>query len=571
MDEGNLKGTESGKLGLFISYSRADINFADELVKGLEYDGNFRIAIDRHSIIEGEDCKKRLGALIADSDTIVFLLSPASAKSAICTWEVDEAVRLSKRIVPILLQSLGGQAAPAALAALNYVRFDPFDDGKPRSFMDGLKGLVRALKSDVGWLREHTRLLARASEWNEARRPANRLLTGEAVAEAKTWAARLPKDAPALTTSHLEFITASEQGEITRQGEAAQAFEERERLLRQAEQSAREREVAALLAQAAVEREREAMRASARMQRIAMSLLIAVFAGLLGWTNQAVLAEQWNWYWVMRPYMIASVRPHVLSAEKEQSLMAGETFRECARDCPEMVVVPAGKFMMGSPNKEDKRQSDEGPQQEIQIARPYAVSKFPVTFADWDRCWSVGGCPPLSDSGFGRDKKPVINVSWHEAKRYVAWLSFMTGQQYRLLSESEWEYAARARSMTAYVWVEQFVRGSANCKDCGSKWDNQETSPVGSFASNAFGLYDMQGNVFHWLEDCYQDNLSEIPSDGAARTSSGDCNRRVGRGGSWDYFSDNLRSAYRGKGNVGIRNSRIEIRVARTLLTPPNG
>ena len=181
---------DAGRLKLFISYSRADLAFADELVGGLEIDNSFDVAIDRHSIIEGEDWKKRLGALIADSDTIVFLLSPASAKSDICAWEVDEAVRLTKRIVPVLVTPLRALPAPSALAALNYVRFDPLDDGRPRSFTAGVKGLVRALKSDLAWLREHTRLLARASEWNEAGRPANRLLTDTAVADAKAWAAR---------------------------------------------------------------------------------------------------------------------------------------------------------------------------------------------------------------------------------------------------------------------------------------------------------------------------------------------------------------------------------------------
>jgi len=175
-DGGSDGCPDLGRLKLFISYSRADLAFADELVGGLEIDNSFDVAIDRHSIIEGEDWKKRLGALIADADTIVFLLSPASAKSEICAWEVDEAVRLTKRIVPVLVTPLGALPAPPQLAALNYTRFDPLDDGRPRSFTAGIKGLVRALKADLGWLREHTRLLARASEWAEAGRPANRLL-----------------------------------------------------------------------------------------------------------------------------------------------------------------------------------------------------------------------------------------------------------------------------------------------------------------------------------------------------------------------------------------------------------
>jgi hypothetical protein len=133
--------------------------FADELVAGLEFEGGFEVAIDRHSIVEGEDWKKRLGALIADADTVVFVLSPASAKSDICAWEVEEAARLSKRVIPVLAKPLEGISAPPRLAALNYVRFD-----EGRSFMAGLKGLTTALKADLDWLREHTRLLARAME-----------------------------------------------------------------------------------------------------------------------------------------------------------------------------------------------------------------------------------------------------------------------------------------------------------------------------------------------------------------------------------------------------------------------
>ena len=248
---------DAGRLKLFISYSRADLAFADELVGGLEIDGTFEVSMDRHSIVEGEDWKKRLGALIADADTIVFLLSPKSAASPICTWEVDEAVRLTKRIVPVLVAPLGQQPAPTALAALNYTRFDPLDDGKARSFTAGVKALVKSLKSDLAWLREHTRLLARASEWAEAGRPANRLLTGDAVPEAKAWAARRPKDAPALNALHLDLIAASEAHAAAEADAAQRQIAEREQLARAAEAAARQAQAeagkAALAAKAAEE------------------------------------------------------------------------------------------------------------------------------------------------------------------------------------------------------------------------------------------------------------------------------------------------------------------------------
>ena len=246
----------------------------------------------------------------------------------------------------------------------------------------------------------------------------------------------------------------------------------------------------------------------------------------------------------MRPYRVANFDPYVLKPEAERALKPLASFRECAKDCPEMIVIPAGAFTMGSPATEQGRFDNEGPQHMVTIAKPFAVSKFDVTFADWDACVSVGGCPQVTDTGLGRDTKPVINVSWDDAQQYVAWLSKMTGQPYRLLTEAEWEYAARAGTTTAYYWGDEIGKGNANCNGCGSQWDNQQTSPVGSFAANQFGLYDMAGNVWQWVQDCYHDNYNGAPTDGSAWTS-GDCSRRVVRGGSWYNIPRVLRSAYR--------------------------
>ena len=126
-------------------------------------------------------------------------------------------------------------------------------------------------------------------------------------------------------------------------------------------------------------------------------LLVGIIAGLVGWINQAYVKEQWNWYMTMRPYMVANVRPYVLKPEAERALKPLASFRECAKDCPEMIVIPAGSFMMGSPATEKGRYTNEGPQHKVTIAKPFAVSKFDVTFADWDACVSVGGCPQKPD------------------------------------------------------------------------------------------------------------------------------------------------------------------------------
>ncbi len=232
-----------------------------------------------------------------------------------------------------------------------------------------------------------------------------------------------------------------------------------------------------------------------------------------------------------------------------------------------MVVVPAGKFTMGSPATERGRDDDEGPQHEVTIAKSFAVAKFDVTFADWDACVAVGGCPRLSDGGFGRGTMPAINVSWDEARQYVAWLTKMTHEPYRLLSEAEWEYTARAGTTTAYYWGDAIGKGNANCDGCGSQWDAKQTSPVGSFEPNGFGLYDMAGNVWQWVEDCHHDDYNDAPRDGSAWTS-GDCSLRVVRGGSWYSDPRILRSAVRDGFSTDSRNGSLGFRVGRTL-TPP--
>jgi formylglycine-generating enzyme required for sulfatase activity len=193
---------------------------------------------------------------------------------------------------------------------------------------------------------------------------------------------------------------------------------------------------------------------------------------LLGAGATGVLAIAIVGVYLMREqvYWLTQVRPYVLTPEREQALKPGNSFRECAKDCPEMVVVPAGEFMMGLPTTEKGRIGDEGPQHKVAIAKRFAVSKFDVTFADWDACVSARGCPQVGDSGYGRGTNPVINVSWDDAQQYVAWFSKMTGRPYRLLTEAEWEYAARAGSTTAYFWGNDIGKGNANCAGCGSQW-----------------------------------------------------------------------------------------------------
>ena len=243
----------------------------------------------------------------------------------------------------------------------------------------------------------------------------------------------------------------------------------------------------------------------------------------------------------------------------------GKTFRDCPQ-CPVMVSLPTGSFTMGSPAHEEGRRDDEGPQHRVTIRRAFAVGKYEVTFAEWDACVAASVCSYRpSDEGWGRGHRPVINVSWHDAKEYVGWLSRRTGKRYRLLSEAEWEYAARAGTRTRYHWGNSVGRNRANCDRCGSRWDNDRTAPVGSFGANRFGLHDMHGNVAEWVEDCWHDNYRGAPSDGRARTSGGNNCLRVERSGSWYNSPKVLRSAFRFGDWTGKRNSGVGFRVARTL------
>jgi formylglycine-generating enzyme required for sulfatase activity len=275
-------------------------------------------------------------------------------------------------------------------------------------------------------------------------------------------------------------------------------------------------------------------------------------AGLTAWVKEQALKEGVYWF--------TNVRGHVLTAEVERALKPQSAFTECAKDCPEMVVVPAGSFIMGSPD--GLGHNDERPQHPVTIPKAFAVAKFELTFDQWDACAAQGWCIPLGDVG----ARPVISVNWHDAQQYVAWLSRLTGKPYRLLTEAEYEYAARARTQTAYPWGDNIGKGNANCNDCGSKWDNMQTAPVGSFSPNAFGLYDMEGNVWEWVQDCYQEDYNNVPTDGTADTAD-DCSRRVLRGGSWYDYPENLRSASRSGYAPASRDTIVGFRVGRTLIS----
>ena len=242
----------------------------------------------------------------------------------------------------------------------------------------------------------------------------------------------------------------------------------------------------------------------------------------------------------------------------------GTIFRDCD-ECPEMVVAPPGSFRMG--DLSGGGDVDEGPVRTVTIARAFAIAKHETTFAEWDACAAAGACRGgVSDIGLGRDRRPVMLVTWRDAMDYAGWLSDVTGQAYRLPSESEWEYAARAGSETRFPWGDEVGRGHANCEECGMPWEDPRTAPVGSFPANAFGIHDMVGNVYEWVADCGHDTYAGAPSDGSAwEAGDGPCMWRTMRGGSWCSLPRASRPANRVKVPDVFHDVHVGFRVARSL------
>jgi len=206
---------------------------------------------------------------------------------------------------------------------------------------------------------------------------------------------------------------------------------------------------------------------------------------------------------------------------------AVETFKDCDA-CPEMIALPAGSFTMGATGGD----TSEAPPHRVKIGYSFAISRFEITAAEWKACFTAGGCDYRPKRKGMTATSPVHNLSWLDARQYVKWLSKKTGKKYRLPSEAEWEYAARAGTKTAYWWGNAVGEGNANCKNCGGDWNRKRPAVVDSYGANPFGLQGMNGSVWEWVADCWFDSYKGAPNDGSARDRK-DCQSRVLRGGSW--------------------------------------
>ncbi|MDH3658745.1 MAG: SUMF1/EgtB/PvdO family nonheme iron enzyme [Alphaproteobacteria bacterium] len=294
---------------------------------------------------------------------------------------------------------------------------------------------------------------------------------------------------------------------------------------------------------------------------------------------QATNERQLPWVATSFFYKPIHIRPDPENATRPEPVQApASPFHDCPH-CPEMVVIPGGGFLMGSADGEPGRSRNEGPQRRVEI-RSFALGKYEVTFADWRTCIEGGGCSHQPEMGAGEtDRHPVSNVSWHDVRGYVAWLSAETGETYRLPSEAEWEYATRGGENARFFWGDDVAQACdyANGYDQTSlkKFDyalnaltcddgHAGTAPVGSFAPNGFDLHDLSGNVWEWVEDVYHDTYRGAPEDGSAWIS-GDDAVRVLRGGSWNFIASSLRSAKRDWEEPIFRSNTTGFRVARDL------
>jgi len=247
----------------------------------------------------------------------------------------------------------------------------------------------------------------------------------------------------------------------------------------------------------------------------------------------------------------------------------GERFKDCA-GCPEMVVIPAGIFQMGAASDELGQSGKETPRHRVRIPHPLAVSVHEVTFAQWRPCWEAGVCASPMPGDWGQGSQPAINLSWPDAQAYIGWLNEATGQAYRLLSEAEWEYAARAGAATPFHTGDTISTDQANYNGNLAYGDGPlgvlrgRPIAVGSLPANAFGLHDMLGNVQEWVQDCWTADYTDAPGDGTA-VQSANCADRTIRGGAWSSGARDLRSASRYRQRATTRNDRTGFRLARPL------
>ena len=586
---------------IFLSYVREDLERARTLAEALGAEG-WSVWWDRRAHA-GSRIHKIIGRQLTDARCVIVLWSERSVES---DWVIDEANEAKKheKYIPA---SLDRTEPPLGFRGILVRDLSLWPGGEPDANVHLLVADIEAMigppapkveearkKAEEETARTEAEAKARRkAEEEEARREAEAEAKRRAVdeeARKRTEEKRKAKAAAAQKKAEEETRRKAEEEELRKktEEEAKRKSEEQEErrkteVKRKAEEEKREadEEAARKQVEAKLKAEAEEAERPAEVQQKpetpepppGAKKWIAVAAVLI------LVVSGIGVYQALKPASTSTRTPvQPLQTTATAGPSPGQTFRDCDV-CPEMVVVPAGSFTMGSTaaqrrtavalGETEEWLEDEGPvPYTVRIAAPFAVGKYEVTFAEWDACVADGGCDGYRPNaeGWGRVWQPVINVSWNDAQSYVKWLSQKTGKAYRLLTEAEWEYAARAGTTTLFWWGDGIGRNNANCNGCGSKWDGEQTAPIGSFRANDFGLYDVHGNVWEWVADCYEEDAYKIHKDYPSMVGDlRDSCRRVLRGGSWFIGPWNLRSANRFRDFTEFRNNFLGFRVARTF------
>jgi formylglycine-generating enzyme required for sulfatase activity len=549
----------------FLSYTRFDDNFLNggisalrealELAVQARTARKFNIFQDVDDIKPGDAWRKKLDRAIEAAQLFIPILTPSFFESEFCRDEAEAFLAYEARagrddlVLPIYL-----------------IDTPKLDDDDQRAADDLAKRLYERQYDD--W-----RPLLYRLQHEEIRPRIHELAQAIASSIAKNGQAVQPPSEPTLPKDVMDRLAALEA-----------QLEERDQAIAD-ERSRRKRAESALLNEKAKNRQLaeapaafEGQVEEAKKTEVTLRSEIEELKAQLDASEQAAAAKE-NELQEANQAFVAMRNAHqepkrasvIISSAEETD--ASDTIYEplsLFRDgdhFPEMVVIPAGSFFMGSREFEPGCQDNEWPRHRVNIDT-FAIGKYPVTFNEWYAFILAGGCDhDPDDAGWGRGKRPVINVSWEDAQQYVAWLTSETGEDYRLPSEAEWEYAARAFPLseglktTAYAFGDMITKELANFG-----WNVERTTEVGSYPPNAWGLYDMHGNVWEWIEDSWRDSYEAAPVDGSAWVL-GSNSTRVLRGGSWDDGPEGLRSAFRSWFNPDVRDLTVGFRVASTLTS----
>lgn len=505
---------------VFLSYSRRDAISATR-IRDLLVTDHFEVYLDTQDIAAGEAWQERLRHLIEAADVVVFLLSEDSLSSEVCAWELRTATELKKRVLPVVVTSIDVRQLPPGVARVNLLLLR--DEAE---YAEGYRRLQQAALVDIAWVRTHTGFGELALAWQRHGERDADLLRDETLARAVAWCASRPVGAPEISQLQQRFFESSQLAE------------------------------------------RRLMIRKRRVGMVLVSLIVALVGTAVWWLNEQSIREFTMWHLWQRPVIYSN-----------QALLGrstGERFVECAIGCPEMVIVRAGE--LHAPGVAESRL-----RRTLRLKHSIAVSRTELTWRAWKTCEVARACPSVQQPGEDTDDHPVRSVSWSDAKRFVAWLSRRSGQPYRLLTDDEWEYVARAGATTQFPWGDSIESGKANCLWCqptarpggdvsllSTPIQSSRPLPVGSFSPNAFGLHDVVGNVAEWVEDIWTSDSARFPDEPDLGSGLALESRpyRMVRGGSWNDVEGDIELGVRGFGAESTRSGTIGLRIARDIGGP---